>query len=148
VDSVAAIEGSGKPVLGLGEGGYAFFGQLGLSIGWPNGAHDSRNSISAIDPDSSHFSMPYPIAVPEDRTLQLYAETERVGIYLRTVPETVTLLAAEPGNPMYYPIALEHDRYVIWGFSQSPESMTETGRDLFANIAIRTANAAWKTRAN
>ncbi|MHC4169582.1 MAG: right-handed parallel beta-helix repeat-containing protein [Planctomycetota bacterium] len=147
-DSVAAVEGSGKPVLGLGEGGYAFFGQLGLSIGWPNGAHDSRNSILAIDPDSSHFSVPYPIAVPEDRTLQLYTETERVGIYMRTVPETVTVLAAEAGNPMYYPIALEHDRYVIWGFSQSPESMTETGRDLFANVAIRTANAAWKARTN
>jgi len=29
---------TGKPVLGLGEGGYAFFGKRGLRIGYPGGS--------------------------------------------------------------------------------------------------------------
>ena len=145
-ESVAAIEASGKPIVGLGEGGYAFFGQLGLSIGWPNGAHGSRNSISVIDPDSSHFSMPYPIDVPQDKALQLYSETEHVGLYLwPVIPETVTALGAQVDSATYYPLAMEHDRYLLWGFAAPAENMTEIGRDLFVNVVIRTANAAWET---
>lgn len=33
------------PILGLGEGGYAFFGRLGLFIGWPNGWHGPQNEV-------------------------------------------------------------------------------------------------------
>ncbi len=142
-ESVAAIEGSGKPVLGLGEGGYAFFGKLGLWIGWPNGMHSSRDSIFVIDPNDLLFSAPYPIDVPEGRALQLYTETGHVGLHLWPVPETVTALGGELDNPGYYPLALEHDRYLIWGFAESPEKMTQIGKDLFINVAIRAANAAW-----
>ncbi|MGB2863540.1 MAG: right-handed parallel beta-helix repeat-containing protein, partial [Sedimentisphaerales bacterium] len=81
-DTVAAIEDSGKPVVGLGEGGYDFFGRLELAIGYPNGAHGSQNSIEVIDPNCSLFSTPYSIEIPEDRALQLYTETEHVGLYL------------------------------------------------------------------
>ena len=89
--------------------------------------------------------MPYPIGVPEDRALQLYTETDHVGLYLWPVPETVTVLVGQVDNLGYYPSALEHDRYVIWGFSASAESMTEVGKDLFINMVVRTANAAWAT---
>src|SRR5450759_4896190 len=37
--AVAHVSGSGKPVFGVGEGGYAYFGRLGLAIGWPDAAH-------------------------------------------------------------------------------------------------------------
>jgi hypothetical protein len=147
-DSVDAIEASGKPVLGIGEGGYAFFGQLGLSIGWPNGGHGSRNSISVVDPNSPLFNIPYPIDVPEDLSLRLYTETDHVGLYLWPVPETVTALGGEVDNPGYYPLALEDDRYLFWGFSASAKNMTEVGKDLFINAVVRAANAAWATGAN
>ncbi|MHC4625740.1 MAG: hypothetical protein ACYTDV_02055, partial [Planctomycetota bacterium] len=147
-DSVAAIEASGKPVLGIGEGGYAFFGQLGLSIGWPNGGHGDRNSISVIDSNSPLFKMPHVIDVPEDLLLRLYTETDHVGLYLWPVPETVTALGGEVDNPGYYPLALEHDRYLFWGFSASAENMTEVGKALFINVVVRAANAAWAAKAN
>ena len=142
-DSVAAIESSGKPVVGLGEGGYAFFGKLGLWVGWPNGMHSSRNSLSVIDTNSSLFSVPYPIDVPENRALQLNTETGHVGLHLWPVPETVTALGGEVDSPGYYPLALEHDRYVLWGFTESPENMTQVGKTLFVNVVIRAANTAW-----
>lgn len=40
------IRNSGKPILGLGEGGYAFFGKHGLGIGWPNGWHGPHDRVS------------------------------------------------------------------------------------------------------
>jgi hypothetical protein len=142
-ESVEAIESSGKPVIGLGEGGYAFFGQLGLSAGWPNGVHNSYNSIEVIDPNNSLFSTPYPIDIPKDRILELYGETDSVDIYLYPVPETVTAIGGEADNPGYYPLAFEHNRYLFWGFSALPQSMTEVGKRLFVNVVIWVANAGW-----
>ncbi|MCJ7613331.1 hypothetical protein MUO71_00995 [Candidatus Bathyarchaeota archaeon] len=146
-NSVAAIEDSGKPVIGLGEGGYAFFGELELAIGSPNGAHGSRNSIEVIDPNSSLFSTPYSIEIPEDRVLQLYTETAHVGLYLwPTIPETVTALAADTNNFPYYLLATEYNRYLLWGFTESPQKMTEIGKTLFINVVIWTANKAWESK--
>jgi parallel beta-helix repeat protein len=140
VESVTAIESVGKPIVGLGEGGYSFFGKLGLSIGSPNGMHDKSNSIDVIDPNHLLFTTPYVIDVPEDLALQLYTESDYVTLYLRPVPETVTALGWEAGNPFYYPLAMEHDRYLFWGFSASPERMTEIGKRLFINLVIWSAN--------
>ncbi len=141
---VAAIEDSGRPVVGLGDGGYDFFGLLGLSIGNPYGGHGSKNSIEVIDPNSSLFSMPYSIEIPQDRVLQLYTETHHVGIYLwPTIPETVTVFGNEENDIGYYPLVAEHNRYMLWGFSESPEYMTDAGRTLFINVVIWMANAGW-----
>ena len=143
-NTVAAIEDSGKPVVGLGDGGYDFYGLLGLSIGSPNGGHGSKNSIEAIDPNSSLFSTPYHIEIPRDRVLQLYTETKHVGLYFwPTIPETVTVLGREVNDVGFFPLAMEHDRYLLWGFAESPQKMTEVGKRLFLNIVIRTANRNW-----
>ncbi|MFH1717008.1 MAG: right-handed parallel beta-helix repeat-containing protein [Planctomycetota bacterium] len=139
----AAIQGSGRPIVGMGEGGYDFFGVLGLSIGWPNGAHGDGDSISVIDPKHPLFVVPYAIEIPQDRVLRLYTQSKNATLYLPLVPETVTLLAGDAAYPGYYPLALEHDRYLFWGFTESPEKMTEVGKTLFINVVIRTANAAW-----
>ena len=145
-NSVAAIEDSNKPVIGLGEGGYTFFGTLGLAIGSPNGAHGSQNSIEVADPNSSLFSFPYSIEIPQDRALRLYTETEHVGLYLWPMPETVTALGAKVNSVTYYPLAMEHNRYLLWGFTESPEKMTEIGKTLFINVVIWTANKAWESK--
>jgi parallel beta-helix repeat protein len=143
IESVNAIENSDKPLMGLGEGGYAFFGQLELSIGWPNGMHGSDNRIKVLNPNHSIFITPYTIDVPEDMTLQLYTESNYVPLYLFPVPETVTALGRDADSFGYYPLALEHNRYIFWGFSASPENMTEAGKHLFINLVIWSANAGW-----
>ncbi|MHC4725591.1 MAG: right-handed parallel beta-helix repeat-containing protein [Planctomycetota bacterium] len=139
IESVNAIKSSAKPVIGLGEGGYAFFGQLGLSVGWPNGMHGSHNSIYTVDPNHSLFTAPYLIDVPQDLILQLYTESDYVPLYLYPVPETVTAIGRDADNIGYYPLALEQ-LYLFWGFSASPQSMTEVGKRLFINIVIWRAN--------
>jgi hypothetical protein len=142
VESVTAIENSGRPIIGLGEGGYAFFGQLGLSIGWPNGMHGSHTSIYAIDSNHSLFNSPYSIDVPQDMILQLYMESYYVTMYLYPVPETVSAIGRDADSTGYYPLAREH-RYLFWGFTNSPDSMTEVGKRLFINLVIWGANTGW-----
>jgi hypothetical protein len=143
---IATIEDSGKPVLGLGDGGYDFFGELDLSIGNPYGGHSSKNGIRVIDPENSLFSTPYPIEIPDDNILQLYVETSSIGIYLwPDVPETVTVIGSEPDDAGYYPLLMEHNRYLLWGFDESPQKMTDVGKRLFINVVIWAANAAWES---
>jgi hypothetical protein len=144
-NTVAAIKDSGKPVVGLGDGGYDFFGLLGLSIGNPYGGHNSKNSIEVVDPNCSLFSTPYPINIPQDRALQLYSETNSIGIYLwPTIPETITVFGHEVNDVGYFPLVAEHNRYLLWGFTESPRKMTEIGKTLFINVVIYMANEAWE----
>ena len=139
---IAAIEDSGRPIISLGVGGYDFFGLLGLPIGNPFGGHGSKNSIKVVDPNSSIFSTPYSIEIPEDRVLQLYADTNSIGIYFwPTVPETITVFGNEIDDAGYYPLVMEQNRYFLWGFTESPDKMTETGKKLFINTVIWMANA-------
>jgi hypothetical protein len=138
--SVAAIESSGKPIVGLGEGGYALFGRLGLSTGHGNGWHGDVNAIYVVDPSSSLFNTPHPIVTPQDHLLQLYARTKHVGIYLASVPESVVTLGREVSDHSHYPLTLEQNRYLLWGFTGSAADMTEVGKDLLVNAAIWTAN--------
>ena len=140
-NAIAAIEDSDKPIVGLGDGGHDFFGLLGLSIG-SHGAGFSQNNINVIEPPYSIFSTPYPIDIPQDGVLQLYTETRNVALYLwPDVPETIIVLAVLHNNPGYYPLAIEDNRYFLWGFKESPDKMTDIGKKLFINSVIWMANA-------
>jgi parallel beta-helix repeat protein len=148
VESVSAIENSGKPIIGLSEGGCAFFGQLELSIGWSHGMYGNNNSFYVLDPNSSLFDTPYPVEIPEDLILQLYSESNSyISIYFpgkpRTSPETASAIGLRLGSSHHYPLVIEHNRYIFWGFSASPENMTDIGKRLFINLVIWSANAGW-----
>ena len=56
------INTSGKPILGIGEGGYAFFGKLSLDIGWGNGAHGTSTSIYQVDPGHEIWDSSTPVS--------------------------------------------------------------------------------------
>ncbi|UCC45623.1 MAG: right-handed parallel beta-helix repeat-containing protein, partial [Candidatus Zixiibacteriota bacterium] len=147
--NVTAVEGSGKPVVGQGKGGYWYFGYLGLTIGRPNGGSGFGTAIEPVDPDNLLFSKPYLIEIPQDGVLELSTEADAVILYLYpAAPDTVTTLGQEAGNIGYYSLALEQNRYLFWGFTGPAESLTEAGRKLLVNAVIRTANAAWATDAN
>jgi hypothetical protein len=145
-NTVAVIENSGKPIVGLGDGGYDFFGELDLSIGNPYGGHSSKNGIQVVEPEYSLFSTPYPIEIPDDGILQLYTESDSIGIYLwPEVPEIITVIGSEPGDVGYFPLLMEQNRYLLWGFDESPQNMTEIGKRLFINVVIWMANAGWES---
>jgi PKD repeat protein len=140
---VNMIQGAGKPIIGMGEGGYDFFGMLGLDIGRPNGMHGDSDSIKVIDPSHPLFVVPYAIEIPQDRVLRLYTQSLVAPLSLGPVPESVMLFAWYGVNVGYYLMALQDNRYFFWGFTESPQKMTEVGKNLFINVVLRTANRAW-----
>lgn len=132
--AVTAINSSGKPILGLGDGGYAFFGKLGLATGFGYGWHGSDNSIYVVDTGYEMFNGPNPISIPGNKIIQLYSATGHVGINLPVVPGNVIVLGREVVDLDHYPLTFESGRYLFWGFTGSPANMTADGADLFVNV--------------
>ena len=135
---------AGKPIVGLGEGGYAFFGQLGLGIGWPHGWHGPQDQVYGVAASLSYYHTPYEFAGLVPGPFPLYgAPVNEVGIYL-------------PKNPNVLPIGLEppyaagaladHAPLIaekinadlagcnqLWGYSGGPKQMNPGGGRLFVN---------------
>ena len=132
--AVSVIDGTGKPILALGRGGSSFFSVLGLYIDWGQGWTGSRNSIYVVDVNHQIFHSPNEITVPSDRIIGLYGSTGHIGIYMPSPVAGVTPLGREATDLNHYPLIQQDDRYVLWGFTNSPEDMTQTGKDLFVNV--------------
>lgn len=130
------IATSGIPILGVGEGGYAYLGKLSLLIGYPNGAHgSSKNSVYAVDPNSPIWKTPNNVNLPHDNILKIYDENSSyVVIYFPTPLMGTQLLGQDPDDSRYYTILMQVDRFALWGFDKGPQAMTNQGQRLFVNI--------------
>ena len=133
---VTPIITANRPIIGLGEGGYAFFGDVGSPIGWPNGWHGPLDRVL----DTGRITDPY-YKSPNDLSAWLpgpfaiYAmPVNEVAIYTPTLPSTVVPIAWEPLTPSPNHTSLVLDGcYHLWGFSGRPSSMNGNGRALFLN---------------
>jgi hypothetical protein len=133
--AISLINGSGKPILGLGIGGSTFFGDLDLDIGFGNGWDEFDNGTRVVNATSAIFTHPINITVPADGIIQLYnSNILDVEIYVPSPIAGVTLLGQEVISSVHYPLVMEGTRYFLWGFVGSPSNMTQTGKNLFANI--------------
>ncbi|MBM4431344.1 MAG: hypothetical protein FJ026_13525, partial [Chloroflexi bacterium] len=124
-----------KPVLGLGEGGYAFFGKVGLAIGYPYGWHGSENRAYVMDTAHQVWHSPYHIPVPRERVVTVYKRTGHVGINMPKPPGDVILIGREPADQTHYNLVQQTERYLLWGFQGGPPAMTVDGQHLFVNVA-------------
>lgn len=121
-----------KPILGLGEGGYAFFGRLSLYVGWPHGWHGPQDFLDRA------FGYPPAIfsGVSASDPVQHYtAPTNSVGIYTKpSVPSDVTLVGMED-PPDDHASLIQQGCKMLWGNSGSPAGMTSPdGTQLFFNV--------------
>lgn len=130
---VARITAPNKPILGLGEGGYAFFGKLTLYIGWPNGWHGLADQVKRPPlVTTTHYSAPNPIA---GDPVTLYTRpVNEVGIYLDPagVPSDVIPFGLEVPSTDHAPLIFQSCRQ-LWGFSGNPTAMSGAGQDMFIN---------------
>jgi hypothetical protein len=132
---VNKIKNAGVPVMGIGDGGYAFFGKLGLTIGYPNAAHGSKNEFYVMDPNQSIYKQPNEISIPASRRLRTYGATNNsVLLHLEVVPSNVTRIGQVVGDSDYYLLLLQANRYVLWGFNGRADQMTTAGKELLANL--------------
>jgi hypothetical protein len=124
---VAHLRAAGKPVIGLGRGGFALFGQLGLSIGYPFGATGGSGTLTLAIGSHRMFRTPHLISV---------APTP-----LYTSPQPMVTLQASTGTPPLHVTVLGMDTstkpnlaaqsvngtcYLLWGFAGGPSVMTPT----------------------
>lgn len=131
------IAAAHKPTVGLGEGGYAFFGQLGKPLGWPNGWHGPLDRVKPDNVGLSYWHLPTDFGAPPPDPVALYsAPSNEVGIYLPGV-SGVLAHGLEPAATDHAPLVSERaDCNQLWGFSDGPTGMTGQGKDLFVNAVV------------
>jgi hypothetical protein len=132
---VAAVEGSGRPVVGLGEGGYAFFGAVESPLGWPNGAHfNELADFSVVVPTHPSLTGPRSVGVDLGRVAVATPSMDGVAIYLPD-PAPPLELVGRVGRGHY--VVLVHAAGVgsaLWGFHGTPSDYTDDGWNALANL--------------
>jgi hypothetical protein len=128
---VTQITSARKPILGIGEGGYAFFGQVPDFIGWPQGWHGPQALLDrAPGAPAPIFSSPNVLPAG---TIKVYSNpSNEVGIYLAGAPADVIAVGMEPPSPDHASMVFQGCHF-LWGFSDDPTKMTGDGQALFEN---------------
>lgn len=141
--TVAIIKVSGKPILGVGPGGARLFEEIGVSINWghcwvssdTNGASLTCTHMYVVDPSHTVFTTPNSITIPTDSLLEIYTRSAFIGEYEPPLADSVTFIGREAVNETHYTLLKEGERFCLWCYANSPSSMTQTGKDLFVNVA-------------
>jgi hypothetical protein len=130
------ITNSNNPILGLGRGGSAFFDEQDYPIGWGQGWIGSGNSVYVVDPDYKVWNNPNDINVPGSRIVNLYqGSSGYIAIYLPGPIEGITTIGRQSDDDTHFPIIVKDNKYLLWGFENGPNAMTETGKEVFVNTA-------------
>ncbi len=140
--SIAQITDSGKPVLGLGFGGTGLFEEMGLSINWSNAWTDVDSTstsiastyIHAVDTSSTLYKSPNVIPIQSDLNIKIYDHSGHKGEHAPSLSDSAVLIGREPTDADHYSLVREGERCWLWGFTGSPGSMTQIGKDLFINF--------------
>lgn len=137
--SAKAVDQAKKPTLGLGEGGYSYFGELSLAIGARHGWHGRNSSIMPVNCSKSPFWTTCKVPAQDGKAIPVYGNTNHVGIFLPNPAEDILLIGREEKNATHYPIVQQGSRYVLWGFTAPPDQMTPIGRELFVALCRYTS---------
>ncbi|MCE7985228.1 MAG: VWA domain-containing protein [Caldilinea sp. CFX5] len=127
------------PVLGMGEGGAAFFTLADLQINWGNAWYSDNNEVFAVTPAARYWHLPYAIAIPPAAPLvTLYPKPlTELGVFVPKPLSSMELIARERSDQSHYPVIRENrgERgFILWGYNAGPSQMTENGRELFVNV--------------
>jgi hypothetical protein len=126
---VAQIQVANKPIIGIGEGGYAYFGQVPRFIGWPNGWHGPDDDLAkAATAPPAYFT-----SVPGDPVTLYSQPVNTVAIYLGIpVPADAFAIGLETPDTQHANL-IQQGCNLLWGFSGNPLGMTSDGSTVFLN---------------
>lgn len=130
-----AIASTGKPVMGIGEGGSSIFSKLGLKIGWGDGWVGSGTDVTVVNPTYPYWNSPHNIAIPASHTISLYNNsTGFVAIYQPSPPMGIETIALQSGDANHYMLIMQTSQFFLWGFEGAPSAMTSKGQRVFINM--------------
>ncbi|RME82815.1 MAG: DNRLRE domain-containing protein [Caldilineae bacterium] len=134
-EAQAAVMNARRPVLGIEQGGYSFFGKLKLNMGYPNGATGGTNtSFFPVDPKHQIWHTPYDIPPGSDGSVLVYEKPQTLVAIHDSRTDTSNLLLAKNGGHSEFNLLLGEARcYLQWGLHGDPSAMTSEGRRLFVN---------------
>ena len=125
-----------KPIIGMGSGGYRSFGQLLLAIGSPNGMSGNEHTMYVENATLTVYNSPIKINVNTGDSILLFSGEKSTSparmIYVPTLTASIEGLLRY--RPLYYSVLRQDGKYTFWGFTLSPTSMTQEGKDLFVNV--------------
>ncbi len=131
-----ALNAAGLPILGLGEGGYALFNDLGLNLGSTSAVTRMANMTrtQAFSPGAPVWSQPFVLMGGSPYTV--FDHSPGLRLDLGTAPPVgVEFIGTDPGTPNLINVGRENTRYALWGFGNGPIDMTENGKRAFVNLA-------------
>lgn len=133
-DLVAHILNFGKPIIAIGYGGSHFLDQIispDLNIGWGPSAVGTEQYGYVANTGLGIFYFDNRITIPTGNNIAVTtAAASTIKVF--NPPTSVVKLLRDNDLVSYWPIAQE-DRFMQWGYSASPTTMTATGCDLFIN---------------
>lgn len=130
---IQPIVNTHSPILGLGEGGFVFFGKLALNIG-NHGALGSSTHIIPTDSKHSIWNNPNRIILNAEGKAIIYKKEQKGRVihkrYIDSTNESLGMCQYEwPLNSL----VVEKSFYILWGYEGSPSLMTDDGKRLFLN---------------
>lgn len=128
------ITGSGLPILGLGEGGYAYFGTQSLNIGWGLGSHFAGTSVYIPSPGHQIFTSPNLLSIPSDSILALYTTSTSCVVFYPFSPGDAVSFATLSSGSGRCVLVQQTSKYFLWGFDGSPSTLTDQGKLLLLNV--------------
>ena len=130
------LNAKNKPIIGISGGGYRSFGLLSLAIGSPNGMAGNENTMFVENPALTIYNSPTKINLSTGDSIKLFSVAKSTSparmIYVPTATASIEGLLKY--KPLYYSVLRQDKKYTFWGFSLSPASMTQEGKDLFVNV--------------
>jgi len=134
--AIEAITYAERPVIGVEQGGYSFFGQLGLNIGYPNAATGGTlSTIYAFDPFHAAWTTPFTVTLDATDRATIYTTGQTlIGIPDIYTDATNELIGDEWSGRAWNFLIGEGNCYMLWGYAGDPTLMTADGQNLFTNI--------------
>ena len=126
----SALANYGRPILGLGNGGYYYFGTRQLKIGYGNGAHGGTTAVTPVAATAPIFKTPYLI----NGTGLFNSSSADVEIYLPK-PDGSTFQYGQVPQSINYYVLIQQGSFFLWGMDGSPDTMTTLGQELLVNVA-------------
>lgn len=134
--AVANIAGSGRSVVGVYEGGTAYFHQHDMFTGSWHCAYDFGTDLEARYQSHELWHRPHDIPIAGDDTVTMYsAAASALTVWMNDAPPEVTCYGRYNQSHCALTVHLVSGRFTaLWSYEGLPAEMTDAGRDLFANL--------------
>ncbi|HEX4743659.1 MAG TPA: CARDB domain-containing protein, partial [Candidatus Limnocylindria bacterium] len=135
---VANITRSGKPIIGLGDGGAKFLDAKAggtSTIGWLSSwIVSSADGVIVVDGSAAAWTTPNATGLATGAAATLYsAPSTTIAVFAPAAVTGVTRIGRQTDDLDHYPV-IRQGCDVHWGFTGSAASLTLTGKDLFDNL--------------